>query len=143
MLLPLGSPGCLRVFLSGLAEATCKDRVEGTHGLLQLWEQKLLWEGVRMVRKPVLVSHQEDTLPFLVRTQLTQWPPSTLHYAAPNSHRAGPGDGISWCLKCGWSPGSMPSITWGLSLTGNGSEKSEVKGQLSLLPFIYHRFIEI
>ena len=48
-----------------------------------------------MVRASVLVSHQGDSFPFILRAQPTQWPPATLHRATPKSHTAGPSGLIS------------------------------------------------
>ena len=98
-----------------------------------------LCEGVSAVRKSAVVSHLQFMLSFLVRTQLTQCPSRTSHYATLDSHRAGPRGPIFWCLMCDQSP---PNVTWGLDPTGM-SKKSEVKGQVILLFFPYKRFIKI
>ena len=71
------------------------------HGLTAAWNmsRSCLCKGVSMVRVSVLVSHQGNSFPFILRAQLTQWPPTTLHRATPKSRKAGPRGLISWCLE--------------------------------------------
>lgn len=124
LLLPLGKQSAR----AHLTQATCESRMEGAHGPKR--KQRLLMWGVSVERRHALGSHQENSLPFLVRIQLTQWPPRALHYATLDSHKARPRGLVSWWLKCEQPWKSPPSVTWGLSLTGNDSEKSEVKRQV-------------